>query len=60
MLKAGLAGQLGAVELADLPQEAGGRRSDREALEVGKPALALLDAEKVAAETVRLDAKAAT
>jgi len=52
MLKAGLTGQLGAVELAESPQETGGRRPNGEALEVGEPALALLDAEKVAAEAV--------
>ena len=51
--KAGLSGQLGAIELAESPQQAGGRRPDGEALKIGKPALALLNAEKVAAEAVR-------
>jgi SAM-dependent methyltransferase len=53
--KAGLSGQLGAIELAELPQETRGRRPDGEALEVGKPALALFDAEKVATKAERQD-----
>src|SRR5208337_4568058 len=55
VVEAGLPGQLWTVELAELPQEAGSRRPDGEALEIGKPALALLDAKKVAAEAVRQD-----
>jgi len=49
--EAGLSGKV--VDLAQLPQQAGGRGPDIEGFEVGKIALPFLDPEKIGREAVR-------
>ena len=52
VFKARLPCEFRPVELAKLMQEPRGRGPNGEALEIGKPAFKLLDAEKVAREAV--------
>ena len=55
MVEAALSGDLRAVGAANLPQQPRRRGPYGEALEVGKPALQLVEAEEITSEAMRED-----